>query len=108
VTTVAVTVTTTVDDRQKATELAHGAVSARLAACGQVGGPIASVYWWQGEVEEAQEWTVVFKTTAERASDLIDHVKAAHPYAVPEVLVTPVTGGDESYLAWMHEETRPR
>lgn len=102
----AVTVTLTTDDRGAAEELARGAVRARLAACGQVGGPITSVYWWEGDVEDAQEWTVVFKTATERAAALVEHLKEAHSYDVPEILVTPITGGNEAYINWVAEETQ--
>jgi periplasmic divalent cation tolerance protein len=40
----AVTVMVTIDEEGKAGKLARDAVRARLAACGQVGGPITSVY----------------------------------------------------------------
>src|SRR5436305_14649498 len=63
-------VTTTVDSVETAQTLARGAVKARAAACGQVSGPISSVYWWERQVETAQEWGVVFKTTTERYPDL--------------------------------------
>jgi periplasmic divalent cation tolerance protein len=100
-------VTTTVDDRAAADRLAGSAVVARLAACAQVGPPISSVYRWQGRLETAAEFPVVFKTAADRADALVAHVRAEHPYEVPEVLVTPVSGGDAAYLAWLRDETRP-
>ena len=31
-------------------------VGDRLAACGQIDGPISSTYWWQGRLETATEW----------------------------------------------------
>jgi periplasmic divalent cation tolerance protein len=99
-------VTTTVADRAAADRLAESALAARLAACAQVGGPIVSVYRWRGAVETAVEIPVVFKTAADRADALVAHVRGAHPYEVPEVLVTPVTGGDQAYLAWLRDETR--
>ncbi|MGH3747941.1 MAG: divalent cation tolerance protein CutA, partial [Micromonosporaceae bacterium] len=55
-------VSTTIDSEAAAAELAASAVRARVAACGQVVGPITSVYWWQGDVENAAEWLVLFKT----------------------------------------------
>lgn len=100
-----VIVTTTLDDREAALTLGRGAVEARLAACAQVGGPISSSYWWQGRVEDAQEWTLTLKTAADRADALVEHLVAAHPYEVPEVLVTPVTGGHPGYLTWLRRET---
>ncbi len=101
-------VVTTTDSREAADALASGAVQARLAACAQIVGPIASTYWWEGKVESAQEWQIVFKTTADRYQELEAHLLARHGYDVPEILCTPVTAGNPAYLAWMTEETRAR
>jgi periplasmic divalent cation tolerance protein len=102
-----VLVVTTVDDRAVADALATGAVAGRHAACAQVVGPVASTYWWQGRVESASEWQVQLKTTAGRAGELVDHLRAEHPYDVPEVVVTPVVGGNPDYAAWVVRETDP-
>jgi periplasmic divalent cation tolerance protein len=99
-------VTTTVDDRAAADSIATSAVTGGLAACAQVGGPITSTYRWRGAVETAQEYVVQFKTAADRADALVAHVRREHPYEVPEVVVTPVTGGNPGYLAWVLAETR--
>ena len=96
-------VTVTIGDRVAALALARSAVEARLAACGQVGGPITSVYRWQGAVEEAEEWTVVFKTTVDRYQALERFVKEHHSYDVPEILCGPVVDGNPDYLAWVGE-----
>jgi periplasmic divalent cation tolerance protein len=99
-------VSTTTDSRQAAADLARSAVQVRAAACGQVVGPIDSVYWWDGKIDDAQEWLVVFKTTAERSDALIEHIRAHHTYEVPEIIRTPITGGNDAYLAWVRRETR--
>ncbi len=83
--------TTTVDDRPTADSLALSAVTARLAACAQVGGPITSTYWWEGEIETSSEWVVQLKTTTDRLDELIEHLRVAHPYDVPEVVAVPVS-----------------
>lgn len=100
-----VIVTTTVDSEDVAAQLSRGAVEERLAACGQVVGPITSTYWWEGQIETAQEWTVVFKTSITASKALIEHLRKIHPYDVPEVLVTPVTAGNPAYLGWVATET---
>lgn len=98
-------VTTTTDAREAAAGLARGAVDARVAACGQVVGPIQSIYRWQGRVETTEEWYVVFKTTAARYPALEAHVRAHHTYEVPEIVATPIVDGDPGYLAWVRAET---
>lgn len=96
---------TTTDSRTAADALARSAVEARVAACGQVMGPISSTYWWEGQVETAEEFYVVFKTTADRYPALEQHVRANHSYDVPELVATPITAGNPDYLAWVTTET---
>ena len=52
-------VQTTTDSRAEAVELGRGAVEARLAACAQVAGPVVSSYWWEGDLERAEEWLLL-------------------------------------------------
>jgi periplasmic divalent cation tolerance protein len=98
---------TAIDSRETADTLARSAVWGRFAACAQVVGPIASTYWWQGAAENAEEWLVLFKTTADRYPALEEHIRGEHPYDVPEIICTPVTAGNPPYLAWVREETVP-
>ncbi|MER0244832.1 divalent-cation tolerance protein CutA [Streptomyces sp. HSW2009] len=98
---------TTIDAREKADALARGAITARLAACAQISGPVTSVYRWQGEVVTEREWQVLLKTTAVRFDALAAHLRAAHDYDTPEIIATPVSHGDPAYLAWVHDETQP-
>jgi periplasmic divalent cation tolerance protein len=94
-------VTTTTDSLEAARALARSAVEARLAACAQVSGPIESVYRWQGRIEQAQEWVVVFKARALAYQQLEAHIKERHSYDVPEVVATPISEGNPDYLSWV-------
>ncbi|WP_248961871.1 divalent-cation tolerance protein CutA [Sphaerisporangium perillae] len=96
-----------VDDHATAAELARSAVSARLAACAQIVGPITSTYRWKGRVETAEEFLLLMKTTRERSGELAEHLRQAHPYETPEIICLPVEGGLDAYLHWIDEETRP-
>ena len=62
-------VQTTTDSRAEAMELAHDAVQARLAACAQVAGPVASTFWWEDGIERAEEWLVMLKLPADVTSE---------------------------------------
>jgi periplasmic divalent cation tolerance protein len=103
-----VQVTFTGDDEAVVGALVDALVADGLVACGQVSGPVRSVYRWRGAVEENQEWRAVLKTSAARSSEVVARIRSGHPYETPEVVVTPVIGGDPDYLAWILEEsTRP-
>ncbi|MFH9420749.1 divalent-cation tolerance protein CutA [Streptomyces sp. NPDC017529] len=96
---------TTTDSAAKAETLARGAIEARVAACAQISAPVTSVYRWDGAVETAQEWQVLFKTAAARYEALEAYLLQAHDYDTPEIIATPVTRGGAGYLAWVTEET---
>jgi periplasmic divalent cation tolerance protein len=98
-------VLTTTDSQDAARALARSAVEARLAACGQIVGPIESVFWWEDALDTATEYQVWLKTTGERYDALAAHLAERHTYDVPEILRIPVASGGSSYLAWIRAET---
>jgi periplasmic divalent cation tolerance protein len=100
-----VQVLTTVDSEEAGVTLARGIVEARLAACVQMVGPIRSLFWWEGQVDDAREWQLLIKTTGEQLPGLERHLKANHGYDTPEIIVTEIIGGSADYLGWVSEET---
>ena len=98
---------TTVDGETQARSLAQAVVEARLVACAQVLGPLHSVYWWQGKVEDAQEWLLILKSRADLYPALEAWLQEHHPYDTPEILALPVEAGSEAYLTWMNRVLRP-
>jgi periplasmic divalent cation tolerance protein len=101
-----VVVSSTTDSAEAAYRLAGSVVMAELGACAQIIGPITSMFRWEGEVQTEQEWRVDIKTAADRVEALTEHIKANHGYDVPEVIATPIVGGNADYLSWVSAETR--
>jgi periplasmic divalent cation tolerance protein len=101
-------VQTTTDSRTEAMELGRAAVEARLAACAQVAGPVASTYWWEGGIERAEEWLVLLKLPATRLGELTAFLTERHSYDEPEIVALPIVAGSPSFLSWLREETVPR
>lgn len=95
----------TAGDRDEAARISRVAVERRLAACAQTVGPITSTYWWEGKVEESEEWLVLFKTTADLFDKLAASVRETHSYDVPEIIAVPVRAGISDYLSWITKET---
>lgn len=100
-----VEVRSTFPDRDGAERAAGALVGGGLVACAQVSGPISSTYRWQGSVEHAEEWLLSARTVPDRIEGVVAAIRTAHPYDVPEVVATPVVGGDPAYLAWVVEES---
>jgi len=99
-----VMVSTTVDNKTVAQELADSIIASRLAACVQCM-PINSTYRWQGAVERAGEYLLLAKTRAALADRLSAFIQERHSYEVPEIIVTPLIGGYQAYLDWINSET---
>ncbi|MGH7883779.1 MAG: divalent-cation tolerance protein CutA [Candidatus Dormibacteraceae bacterium] len=97
--------TTTVDSPERASLLSRGMVEKRLVACAQVMGPIQSTYWWQGKIEETEEWMILAKTRANRVDELLEFLRTEHPYETFEAIVMPIVAGNQKYLNWISSET---
>ena len=96
-------VLTTTGSVDEANKIAEALVQRRLAACVNVVGPISSVYRWKENVERAQEWLLIVKTTAEVVAAVGSAIKEFHSYELPECVVLPIEGGSEAYLEWIGE-----
>ena len=98
-------VRTTIDSAEAAQKIAEVLVSKRLAACVQVSGPITSIYWWQGKIEQAQEWLCTAKTRRELYPALEQAICEVHTYDEPEILASAIVEGSKGYLTWVEQET---
>lgn len=98
-----VQVLTTAGSREEAERISEALVEGRLAACVQVVGPVASRYRWQGEVERADEWQCLAKTTAALYPRVEEAIRAVHSYEEPEIVATPIIAGSAGYLEWIGE-----
>lgn len=100
-------VVTTTPSPEDAQRIARTLVEQRLAGCVQVGGPVTSTYWWEGQVEQDREWICLIKTDEGRYPAAEQAILAAHPYDVPEIVATPIVAGNRAYLDWLSAQLKP-
>ena len=98
-------VQTTVDDRERADEIVGRVVGERLAACGQITGPVTSTYRWKGRLERENEWYCIFKTTGRLVSRLVGLLEEIHPYETPEIVALEIDSVSPDYGDWIDDET---
>lgn len=98
----------TASNRDEALLLARILVEERLAACANVLGPVTSVYWWDGKVNEEPEVALIAKTRTDLVEAVIARVKQAHSYDCPCVVSLPIGAGNPAFLQWIAAETQPR
>ena len=97
----------TVSSKLAAQRIAHALVEEKLAACCNLIDGIESVYRWKGEVCSDPEMLMVIKSTQDRFEALRARLIELHSYDVPEVIMLPITDGNEDYLNWIRDETQP-
>jgi periplasmic divalent cation tolerance protein len=98
-------VITNCPDHDVAMRIAANLVRARLAACVNALSPCTSIYHWQGEIETAQEVTLLIKTREDLYARVQEAIRSEHPYELPEIVAVPVVLGLPGYLDWIAAET---
>lgn len=96
-------VLTTAGSLEEARKIARALVEDKLAACVNIVPHIESVYRWQGNVETADEWLLIVKTTAAAFERVRDAIKELHSYDLPECVCLVMEDGSEEYLQWLVE-----
>jgi periplasmic divalent cation tolerance protein len=99
-------VLSTAGSDKEARRIAHYLVEHQLAACVNIVPQIASIYRWQGKVEEAREWLLLIKTTKETFPLVRDAIKELHSYDVPECIEVSIEDGSATYLQWIADSLK--
>ncbi len=97
-------IVSTYPNKKSITKIANELVQNKIVACVNIT-KISSIYSWQGKIENASEYLVLFKTTQKNKKSLKEKIKASHPYDVPEIAEINITSINKSYLKWLVEST---
>ncbi|MCC6598901.1 MAG: divalent-cation tolerance protein CutA [Alphaproteobacteria bacterium] len=93
---------------QEAEDVSRALLAARLVACANIMAGHRALFHWQGEISDAQEVVVIYKTR----SDLFAAAEAAilerHSYDCPCVVCVPIHAAPELFLRWVIQETVAR
>jgi periplasmic divalent cation tolerance protein len=96
-------VLTATGSKEEAQRIARALVERRLAACVNLVGPMESIYRWKEEVETAEEWLLLIKTTAAAFAGVQEAIRELHSYELPECVQIPIETGSPAYLEWIQE-----
>jgi periplasmic divalent cation tolerance protein len=97
-------VVTTFEDKEEARRLGKHLLERRLICCAQISGPVTSQYWWQGKIEQAEEYRLEMKTIQPLWEKLEREIQNSHSYDVPEIIASAVSAVSDSYQKWLYEE----
>ncbi|XP_015240014.1 protein CutA homolog [Cyprinodon tularosa] len=90
-------------NEQAAKDIGRSIMEKRLAASVNILSRTSTMFYWKGEIQEANEILILIKTKTSRIQDVVDHVRSIHPYANPEALSFPVGDGSQAYMKWMED-----
>lgn len=85
-----------------ARKIARHLLEKRLIACANIF-PVRSLFWWEGKIEECNEFVIIVKTKAERFKELREEVKKIHSYSVPCICAFVVEEGNREFLEWIEK-----
>ena len=91
---------------EEAQQISTALLQQRKAACVNVLSGVNSSFWWQDEIDSAQESLLIIKTKTSLLDEVIELVRQLHGYEVPEIIALPVIGGNRDYLEWVAQETK--
>ena len=96
----------TCPDSETAGRIAAELVDGKLAACVQVLPGLQSWFHWAGQVDCAEEYLLLIKTTSVSYPALERRIRELHPYELPEIIGVPVNKGLPGYLSWINDNTQ--
>jgi periplasmic divalent cation tolerance protein len=91
---------------EAAERVGRALVEGKLAACVNILPGMVSVYCWEGRIERGAEAVMIIKTRTSLAERVAAEVRARHAYENPALLVLPVLGGSDDFLAWIMAGTQ--
>lgn len=97
-------VTTTTNEKDVASTIAHKLVESNLVACAQIEN-ITSTFFWKGEVRSNDEFRIILKTIDSKYKALESAIIDLHNYDLPQIIKQYVDGGLKEYLQWVQQRT---
>jgi periplasmic divalent cation tolerance protein len=96
---------TTIDSKDKIEKIGRHLLERRLVSSVQIIGPIKSIYWWKGKIEEAEEWACVMKSKKSLYTSIEKEIKKLHTYELPEIIAIDIDNALSEYTNWVLSET---
>lgn len=90
-----------IDEARKISRLL---VQERHVACAQIIPWIESIFYWNNELDTAQESKIVLKTHADKFEIIKAIIMKNSTYEVPEITFTSIAGGNKEYLDWVNHQ----
>lgn len=96
-------VLTTIDNYERARQIALTLVSEQLAACCNIVPGITSIYAWDNGVNENTEFLMLIKTAHALLPSVEQRLRELHSYDTPEIISISTDEMNLRYFNWMQQ-----
>ena len=79
-------------------------VEKKMTACVNIYPAVLSIYRYNSEVVEDNEYLIHVKTTANKFNEIRKIIERLHNYETPEIISLEILEGNEKYLKWIQDE----
>lgn len=91
----------TINSIENAETIANNLVQDRLAACINIIPQIQSVYFWNGKIQNDEEFLLLIKTKKNLFNSVKEKIEKLHPYEIPEIISIDIADGNKNYFDWI-------
>jgi len=95
----------TTNSEAEAYTIAQKLLENKEAACVSIMPKVRSLYIWEDQVREDEEFLLFIKTRSDLFEKVRDTIKTVHSYSIPEIISLPITHGLEEYISWIKNVT---
>lgn len=67
---------------------------------------VHSKYWWNGKLEECDEYKLEFRTKESLFSSIENEIKQIHDYEVAEISGFEIINANNNFLKWIDNNTK--
>ena len=79
-------------------------IEKKVVACINIYPAALSVYRYNNEIVEDNEYLVHVKTTTDKFNEIRKIIERLHNYETPEIISLEILEGNEKYLKWIQDE----
>ena len=95
---------TTTSSKDEARKIAAKLVEKKLAACVNIHA-IDSLYSWEGNIEEDEEFALSIKTITSKVQEITENIRKMHSYELPAIISWEISG-EADYLKWIADSVK--
>ena len=89
--------------QEESEKIAKMLLKNKLAACINIIPKVKSLYFWDNQLCEDEEFVMIIKTIKDNTDHIIDQIKIIHQSDCPAIYTTDITNGSQEFLNWIEQ-----